>query len=42
MNCIIKYDHEDGVPLPRYKWVTWCGKNPQIFDWLFTDVQHIL
>jgi hypothetical protein len=38
MPCVIKFDHDDGVKLPKHKIVTWCGKTPS--NWMFQDAQH--
>lgn len=38
MACVIKYEYEDGIKLPKSEVVTWCGKKPS--NWMFSDAQH--
>lgn len=40
MPCVIKFDHEEGIPLKRSKLVLWCGKESSSFEWYFMDAQH--
>lgn len=41
---VVKYDHDNGVKLPRHKRVIWCGVDAAKigFDFTFQDASHAL
>ena len=35
--CVVRADHTNADGKRRH---TWCGREPEVFEWTFTDAEH--